>query len=84
MRKIVYNLAITALSVAVAWVIGTIELVSVLHDDLGWSNSVTEWVSALSLDNVGFVIVILFALIWLAALALWRTRAVRVRLTAGS
>ena len=80
-RKIVYNLAITALSVAVAWVIGTVELVSVLHDDLGWSNPVTEWVSSLSLNNVGFVVVILFALTWLAALAVWRMRG---RLTASS
>ncbi len=84
-RKIVYNLAITALSVAVAWVIGTVELVSVLHDDLGWTNPVTEWVSTLSLNNVGFVIVILFALTWAAALAAWRLRAGRVRrLTASS
>ena len=84
-RKIVYNLAITALSVAVASAIGTVELVSVLHDDLGWTNPVTEWVSALSLNNVGFVIVILFALTWVAALAAWRLRAVRGRrLTASS
>ena len=81
-RKIVYNLAITALSVAVAWVIGTVELVSVLHDDLGWTNPVTEWVSALSLNNVGIAIVILFAVTWLAALAAWRLRA--RRLTASS
>ena len=79
-RKIAYNLAITTLSVAVAWVIGTVELVSVLHDDLGWTNPVTEWVSALSLNNVGFIVVILFALTWAAALALWRLR----RLTASS
>jgi high-affinity nickel-transport protein len=84
-RKIVYNLAITALSVAVAWVIGTVELVSVLHDDLGWTNPVTAWVSTLSLNNVGFVIVFLFALTWVVALAAWRLRTVRVRrLTASS
>ncbi len=34
-RKIYYNLSITGLSVAVALLIGTIELISVLHDDLG-------------------------------------------------
>ena len=84
-RKIVYNLAITALSVAVAWVVGTVELVSVLHDDLGWTNPVTEWVSTLSLNNVGFVIVVLFALTWVTALAAWRLRATRGRrLTASS
>lgn len=73
-RKIVYNLTITALSVAVAWVIGSIELVSILHDDMGWTNPVTEWVSTLSLNNVGFVIVGLFAVTWLAAYGVWRLR----------
>lgn len=80
-RKIVYNLTVTALSVAVALVVGTVELVAVLHDDLGWNNPVTEWVSALSLDHVGFVIVILFALTWLAALAIWRLRGRRLTAT---
>ena len=84
-RKIVYSLAVTGLSVAVAWVIGTVELVSVLHDDLGWTNPATEWISALSLNNVGFAIVILFALTWIAAIALWRMRVGRgTTLTAGS
>lgn len=83
-RKIVYNLAVTALSVAVAWVVGTVELVSVLHDDLGWTNPLTDRVSALSLRNVGFVIVLVFALIWLAAAGFWRLRVARRRLTAGS
>ena len=84
-RKIVYNLAVTGLSVAVAWVVGTVELVSVLHDDLGWTNPVTEWVSAPSLNNAGVAIVILFAVTWLSAIALWRLRAARGRrLTATS
>ena len=34
-RKVYYNLTITGLSVAVALLIGTIELVGVLHDKLG-------------------------------------------------
>jgi nickel/cobalt transporter (NiCoT) family protein len=33
-RKIYYNLAVTGLSIAVALLIGSIELVSILHDDL--------------------------------------------------
>ena len=74
-RKIYYNLVITGLSVAVALLIGTIELISVLHDDLGWVNPVTEWISAISLDNVGFVVVALFLFTWAAAIfmALRRT-----------
>ena len=69
-RTIVYNLSITGLSVAVALLIGTIELISVAHDDFGWANPVTDWVSSISLDNVGFAVVALFALTWSAALLL--------------
>ena len=71
-RKIYYNLTITGLSVVVALLIGTIELISVAHDDLGWANPVTEWVSSLSLDNVGFVVVGLFVVTWAGAIAFWR------------
>src|ERR671928_1552699 len=34
-RKVYYNLTITGLSVAVAWIIGTVELLSVLVDRFG-------------------------------------------------
>jgi high-affinity nickel-transport protein len=72
-RTIGYNLTVTGLSVVVAGVIGSVELVSVLHD-LGWTNPVTDAVSALSLDRVGFVVAGLFALTWAAAARLWRLR----------
>jgi nickel/cobalt transporter (NiCoT) family protein len=71
-RKIFYNLTITGLSVAVALLIGTIELLSVLHDNLNRTNPVTTWVSALNLNNVGFAIVGLFIVTWACAIAYWR------------
>lgn len=71
-RKIYYNMTITGLSVVVALLIGTIELVSVAHDDFGWSNPVTEWIASISLDQVGFVVVGLFVVTWAAAVAFWR------------
>jgi nickel/cobalt transporter (NiCoT) family protein len=71
-RKIFYNLTITGLSVAVALLIGTIELVGVLHDDLGWIDPVTDWVSSINLNNFGFAIVGLFVATWAFAIAYWR------------
>jgi hypothetical protein len=41
------------LSVAVAFLVGTIELISVLHDNAGWVNPVTTWISDINLNNVG-------------------------------
>jgi high-affinity nickel-transport protein len=71
-RKLYYNLTITGLSVAVALVVGLIELLSVLHDQLGLEGGFLGWVSGFDLGNVGYVVVGLFALTWVIALAIWR------------
>jgi high-affinity nickel-transport protein len=71
-RKVYYNITITGLSVAVAFVIGSIELVGVLHDDLGMVDPVTTWIAGLDLNNVGFLIVGLFVVVWAAAIGYWR------------
>ncbi|WP_282203296.1 Nickel transporter NicT [Kitasatospora fiedleri] len=71
-RKVYYNLTITGLSIAVAFFIGTIELVSVLHEKLDLTDPVSGWIADISLDNVGYVIVGLFVVVWACALAYWR------------
>ncbi|MFF8916263.1 HoxN/HupN/NixA family nickel/cobalt transporter [Streptomyces sp. NPDC015032] len=81
-RKVFYNLAITGLSIAVAFLIGTIELVTVLHDKLDLRDSVTSWISGLDLGNVGYIVVGLFVLVWAAALVYWRIAKVEERWTA--
>ncbi|MFE9833782.1 HoxN/HupN/NixA family nickel/cobalt transporter [Streptomyces sp. NPDC005551] len=78
-RKVFYNLTITGLSIAVAFLIGTIELVGVLHDRLDLRDAVTGWIAGLDLDNVGFIIVGLFVVVWAAALAYWRLARVEQR-----
>ncbi|MEU0332441.1 HoxN/HupN/NixA family nickel/cobalt transporter [Streptomyces sp. NPDC006193] len=81
-RKVFYNLAITGLSIAVAFFIGTIELVGVLHEKFGLDDDVTGWIAGLDLDNVGYLIVALFVLVWAAALAYWRFARVEERWSA--
>ena len=71
-RKVYYNLTVTALGVFVALVIGGIEIVSIVDDRLGIDDGVLGWVGALDLNLVGFVIVGVFVVTWLAALAVWR------------
>ena len=71
-RKVYYNISITGLSVAVAFLVGTIELVSVLHDNAGWVNPVTTWISGIDFNNVGFIVVGLFVATWAVALGYWR------------
>jgi high-affinity nickel-transport protein len=78
-RKIYYNLTITGLSAAVALLIGSIELISLLHDQLALADPVTGWVADLNLNNVGFMIVGLFVAVWAAAITYWKVSAAEER-----
>jgi high-affinity nickel-transport protein len=71
-RKIYYNLTVTALSVAVALVIGTIELGGLVASKLSLSGSFWSWLENIDLNVVGFLIVALFVLTWALALAVWK------------
>jgi high-affinity nickel-transport protein len=71
-RKVFYNMTITGLSVAVALLIGTIELLSVLAAKLSLTGGLWSVVSNLDLNLVGYCIVGLFVLTWGIALAVWR------------
>jgi nickel/cobalt transporter (NiCoT) family protein len=78
-RKVFYNITITTLSVVVALVIGVIELVSILTEQLDITNGPLAWIADLDLGNVGFVIVGLFVVAWIAALAVWKLGRVEER-----
>jgi high-affinity nickel-transport protein len=70
-RKIFYNITVTALSVLVALVIGTIELVAVFTDKLSLSGFPWENISNLDLNYIGYAIVGAFVITWAIALAVW-------------
>jgi nickel/cobalt transporter (NiCoT) family protein len=71
-RKVYYNIAITGLSVAVALIIGGVELLGLLAEKAGLTGGFWDWVSGLDLNFVGYAIVGLFVLTWIVALAVWR------------
>ena len=71
-RKVYYNLTITALSVAVALIIGTIELLSIAAEQLSLRGGFWDWVSGIDLNAVGYIVVALFVATWAVALAVWR------------
>ena len=71
-RKVYYNITITALSVAVALLIGTIELLSIAADRLSLDGGFWSWVAGIDLNAVGYIVVGLFVATWAVALAVWR------------
>jgi high-affinity nickel-transport protein len=70
-RKVYYNIAVTGLSVAVALIVGTIEVLSIFADRLDVTTGPIAWVAGLDLNVVGFAIVALFVLVWVVALSVW-------------
>jgi high-affinity nickel-transport protein len=71
-RKIYYNITVTGLSVLVALLIGTVELLSILQDRLGLAGPFWDFIGSLDLGMVGYLIVGLFVLTWVVAYAIWR------------
>jgi high-affinity nickel-transport protein len=71
-RKVFYNITITTISVAVALIIGTIELVSVLTDQAKIDSGPLAAIASIPLEYAGYGIVALFFLAWIVALAVWR------------
>ena len=81
-RKVYYNMTITGLSVAVALIIGTIELVSIVTDKLDITSGPLAAIGGLDLNYVGFLIVGLFVATWAVALAVWRYARIEEKWTA--
>jgi high-affinity nickel-transport protein len=71
-RKVYYNIIITGLSVAVAFVIGTIELVGLLSTEFHLRGSFWKTMANFNINRAGFIIVAMFVVTWLVALAIWR------------
>jgi high-affinity nickel-transport protein len=72
LRKIFYNLSMTALSVVVALVIGTIELLQVLIGILGLESPFYDFVAGLDFGALGYVVVGLFLAGWAMSMAVWK------------
>lgn len=75
-RKLWYNLTITAVSVVVALLIGGIEALSLIAERMGRAGGVLDLVVALNenLTNFGFVIVGVFILAWIASTLIYKMK----------
>jgi high-affinity nickel-transport protein len=71
-RKIYYNITVTALSVAVAMIIGLTTLGSMLAERAGLAHGPLAWLATLDLEYVGYGIVALFVVAWAVSVAIWK------------
>jgi high-affinity nickel-transport protein len=80
-RKFVYNIAITGMSVVVAFLIGGIEALGLIGDKLKLEGWFWDAVASLNeqLSTLGFVIVAVFALMALASIAIYKFAGLEAR-----
>ncbi len=78
-RKVFYNLAITGLSIAVALVVGTVELAGIVSQHLHATGAFWLWVQGIDINTLGFLIVGMFVATWAIALAIWHLGRVEER-----
>lgn len=81
-RKVYYNITITALSVFIALVIGTVELVGVAAEKAGIEGGVLGFIGGLDLGAVGFIIVGLVVVTWAVAIVGYKVGNVEERWSA--
>ncbi|MCW2855388.1 MAG: nixA [Marmoricola sp.] len=81
-RKIYYNITVTALSVAVALIIGVIELVGLLADRAGIRTGPVHAIATVDLTHVGYGIVALFVLTWAGSIGIWKFARIEERWSA--
>jgi high-affinity nickel-transport protein len=79
LRKVFYNLTTTALSVAVALVIGTIELLQVMIGVLNLHGGAYDVLAHLDFGSLGYLIVAMFLLAWAASVGFWKLQRVEER-----
>jgi high-affinity nickel-transport protein len=72
LRKVYYNLTVTIISVMVAWVVGSIELLQVLSTELNLTGGFWIWVQGLDFEAIGYGIVGLFVVSWVVSMTYWR------------
>jgi high-affinity nickel-transport protein len=78
-RKVYYNITVTSLSVAVAWLVGTIELLQVLAEKLSLHGTFWSLLASLDLNHLGYAVLGLFVATWLLSLTIWKTRRLEER-----
>ena len=82
-RKVYYNLVITALSIGAAFIIGTIEILGILTDEVHLHGAFWDLMANFDINVAGFCIAGMFVLVWAAALIYWRVGKVEDRWSLG-
>lgn len=71
-RKIYYNITITAISVVAALIIGVIELLQIMAEKFDFKGRFWDFIQAIQFDYLGYILVGLFLITWLISTLIWK------------
>ena len=71
-RKIYYNITVTGISILVAFLVGTVELLSIARSELNLNGPFWNFVAGVDLGTIGYLIVGVFVFTWLASFLIWK------------
>ncbi|SEC55526.1 high-affinity nickel-transport protein [Paenibacillus sp. GP183] len=72
LRKLYYNLTVTAIAVSAALIIGMIELGQVLAQEIGLDGTFWRWLQKIDFSMMGYLLVGLFVLAWVISFGIWK------------
>ncbi len=71
-RKVYYNLTVTVISILVAFLIGTVELLSVVVLSMGLSGGIWSVLGSVDFTTIGVAIILIFVGSWTVSVAYYR------------
>ncbi|MBP2000055.1 high-affinity nickel-transport protein [Paenibacillus shirakamiensis] len=71
-RKVYYNMIVTAISVIAALAVGVVELAQITTDKLHLSGGFWDVIASIDFGNLGYFLVVAFLLIWGIAVFIWK------------
>jgi len=76
LRKLYYNMTITLISIVVALLIGGIEALGLIGDQLDLRGGFWDWIGSLNdnFGNIGFIIIGVFVASWIASALIYRAK----------
>jgi high-affinity nickel-transport protein len=79
LRKLYYNMAITAVSVLVAFLVGGVEIAGLLSTELHLHGGLADAIASVDLSTAGYLMVALFLAVWAVAVLVWRLARLETR-----
>lgn len=71
-RRVFYNVAVTSVSIVVAFLVAAVVLGGLASALFGIDAGPIAWVATLDLEHLGYIIVGIFLVAWLGAVAVWK------------